>query len=191
MSYPLYYSFDGATPPARSGADHATIFPYGAFRTGDGGTVMLGLQNEREWRLLCERVLEQPELADDERFSSNSKRSDARVELRRLIEARFADLGTDAVIDKLLSAGIASARMNTMHDVWAHPQLRQRERFTDVPTPAGPLPALLPPGVPSFMRARMDAVPALGEHTLAIMRELGYSAGEIDELKKNGTITCS
>ncbi len=90
MGYPLYYAYKGATPPPRAGAAHATIYPYGPFPTGDGGTVMLGLQNEREWLAFCDKVLLQPELAQDERFSSNARRSENRTELRALIVEAFS-----------------------------------------------------------------------------------------------------
>ncbi|HET8597546.1 MAG TPA: CaiB/BaiF CoA-transferase family protein [Castellaniella sp.] len=173
MSYPLYYSFDGAAPPARSGASHATIYPYGPFTAGDGKTVILGLQNEREWRVFCGQVLLRPELADDPRFSTNSRRSAARTELRALILQVFADLAIDEVTARLDAARIANAQMNDMADLWAHPQLRARGRWVTVDSPAGVLPALLPPGIGAAGDARMDAIPALGAHTQAILEELG------------------
>ncbi len=188
MSYPLYYAFDGAAPPPRSAAAHATIYPYGPFPAGDGKTVMLGLQNEREWRLFCERVLEQPGLADDPRFASNAARSAARSELRALIVAAFAPLGAAQVVARLESAQIANAVANTMAEVWAHPQLQARGRWSDVQTSAGPVPALLPPGLSNREEARMDAVPALGEHSAALLAELGFSDDEIAALRAEGAI---
>jgi len=177
MSYPMYYSFEGAPPPPRSGASHATIYPYGPFAAGDGRTVILGLQNEREWRVFCERVLERPELAADPRFSTNSRRSQARDALRALILEVFADLTAEQVVARLDAARIANARMNGMADLWAHPQLRARDRWVDVGSPVGRLPALLPPGVASAEQAVMGDVPALGEHTQSILKELGLAAG--------------
>jgi crotonobetainyl-CoA:carnitine CoA-transferase CaiB-like acyl-CoA transferase len=182
VSYPLYYAIDGAAPPARTGASHATIYPYGPFPAGDGNTVMLGLQNEREWAVFCDKVLLQPELAKAERFSTNSKRSAARAELRALIIAAFAPLTAAQVVERLDAAQIANARVNTMHDVWAHPQLKARERWRDVATPAGKVPALLPPGSWEEAAPRMDPVPALGEHTDAILSRLGYTAEHIAQL---------
>ena len=188
MGYPLYYAIDGQSPPALSGAAHATIYPYGPFPAGDGKTVMLGLQNEREWKLFCEQVLEDPALADDPRFDANPKRSAAREELHAVIVAAFSTLSAADVIARLDRAGIANAQMNTLDDVWAHPQLQARERWRTVGTSAGEVPALLPPGVPSTVDPRMDAVPALGEHTAAILGELGYSSAQIDALRAAGAI---
>lgn len=187
MGYPLYYAFDGAPPPPRSGASHATIYPYGPFPTGDGKTVMLGLQNEREWQAFCDKVLQQPALAQDERFASNSRRSAARGALRALIVEAFAGLTADEVLARLDQAQIANAQVNSMHEVWQHPQLAARSRWVNVDTAAGPVPALLPPG--SDLRdggPRMDAVPALGAHTDAILGELGLSADDIARLRAQG-----
>ena len=183
MSYPLYYAIDGAQPPARTGASHATIYPYGPFPAGDGKVVMLGLPNEREWAAFCEKVLLQPELARDERFSSNSRRSGAREALRAIIVEAFAALTAEQVLARLDDAQIANAQVNTMHDVWKHPQLQARNRWRDVDTPAGKIPALLPPGSWEEGEPRMDAVPALGEHTDAILGALGYSPDRIAKLR--------
>ena len=188
MSYPLYYAFDGATPPPRAGAAHATIYPYGPFPAGDGRIVMLGLQNEREWDAFCRQVLRQPALATDERFASNPKRTANREALRGLIVEAFSALTADQVIERLEAAQIANARVNDMHDVWAHPQLKARQRWTEVATPAGPIPALLPPGTTPVFAPRMDAVPALGQHTEAILRELGWSAEAIGRLREQGAV---
>ena len=188
MNYPLYYAFEGAAPPSRTGASHATIYPYGPFPAGDGKVVMLGLQNEREWRVFCEKVLLQPALAQEERFSSNSRRSAARGELRALIVAAFSGLSAEQVVARLEEAQIANARVNTMHDVWEHPQLHARCRWSEVATPAGPVPALLPPGSWEEGPPRMDAVPALGEHTGAILRQLGYSEERIAQLRAEKVI---
>ena len=186
-SYPLYYAFDGAVPPPRTGAAHATIYPYGPFPTGDGGTVMLGLQNEREWVNFCDVVLQRPELATDPRFVGNANRVAERDALRALIVAAFARLSTPAVLERLETAKIANARVNTMHDVWAHPQLAARGRWREVGTSAGPVPALLPPGSWD-VEPRMDPVPALGEHTDVVLAELGYDVHEIDALHAAGAV---
>jgi crotonobetainyl-CoA:carnitine CoA-transferase CaiB-like acyl-CoA transferase len=183
MSYPLYYAFDGAPPPARTGASHATIYPYGPVPAGDGKTVMLGLQNEREWTAFCKTVLRQPELANDARFSTNSKRSGARADLRKIIIDSFAQLTADQVVERLDYAQIANAQVNDMHAVWSHPQLKARKRWRELTTAAGRVPALIPPGSWEEGDPRMDAVPALGEHTAPILAELGYSSAEIARLR--------
>ena len=183
MNYPLYYAMDGATPPPRAGAAHATIYPYGPFAAGDGKVVMLGLQNEREWGLFCTRVLLQPELATDPRFVSNSARTAARAELRAIIGEVFSALTVEQVIERLDAAQIANAHMNDMHDLWNHPQLAARHRWVEVGSPAGDIPALLPPGVPNTYTPRMDPVPALGQHTDAILAAIGYGSEAIANLR--------
>ncbi len=180
-SYPLYYAFDGAPPPPRTGASHATIYPYGPFPTGDGGSVMLGLQNEREWLNFCDKVLLQPALARDPRFSGNAARVAERGALRQIIAEAFAPLTAPQVVERLEAAQIANARVNTMHELWQHPQLKARQRWREVGSPAGPLPAMLPPGNWDT-GPRMDPVPALGEHTDAILAELGIAADGIRAL---------
>jgi itaconate CoA-transferase len=184
MSYPLYYAFQGAPPPARTGASHATIYPYGPFQAGDGKTVMLGLQNEREWAVFCKTVLERPELESDARFSTNSKRSAARNDLRTIISDAFARLTADQVVERLDRAQIANAQVNDMHAVWGHAQLKARRRWREVDTPAGRIPALLPPASWEEGDPRMDAVPALGQHTVSILTELGCSSAEIARLRE-------
>jgi len=183
MGYPMYYAFEGATPPPRAGAAHATIYPYGPFPVGDGATIMLGLQNEREWRVFCERVLNQPALADDERYASNSRRAANRDSLRALIVQAFAELTIDQVTDRLEAAQIANARVNEMKDVWAHPQLQARERWREVGSPAGTLPALLPPASSNAFAPRMDPVPAVGENTDAVLASLGYAPDDVARLR--------
>ncbi len=181
MGFPMYYAMDGATPPPRSAAAHATIYPYGPFQVGGElgtqgehiATVMLGLQNEREWVLFCEHVLLQPALARDPRFEHNALRNDNRLALQAIILDTFARLTLAQVTERLDRASIANARMNTMADLWAHPQLQARARWTHVPSPAGELPALLPPGRQSAFDYRMDPIPRVGEHNEPILRELG------------------
>ncbi len=188
MSYPLYYAFGGAAPPARTGASHATIYPYGLFRAGDGSTVLLGLQNEREWVGFCEFVLRRPELAREERFAGNARRNAARQELEAIINATFATLSSAEVIERLEQANIANARANDMHALWTHPQLQARARWRKVGTPSGEVPALLPPGSWKDGDPRMDPVPALGEHTGAILEQLGYSGAQVALLRAEGAV---
>lgn len=188
MGYPLYYSIDGAAPPKRTGASHATIYPYGPFPAGDGKTVMLGLQNEREWKAFCHQVLMQPELATDDRFSNNSKRVGNRSALFELIVQAFGSLTAAQVVQRLEAAQIANAQVNTMHEVWAHPQLQARKRWTSVDTSVGRVPAMLPPG--SWMKGppRMDPVPSLGQHTDSLLAGLGYDSDQIAALHAQGAV---
>lgn len=188
MNFPMYYAFNGAAPPVRAGAAHATIYPYGPFPTGDGNTVMLGLQNEREWAAFCQTVLLSPELATDARFDSNTQRVANRQELRSIIVQHLASLSAEQALARIDAAHIANARVNSMQDVWQHQQLQARQRWVEIDTPAGPIPALLPPGMTVQDQPRMDAVPALGEHTQAILHELGYSASAIAELETSQAI---
>jgi len=150
--------------------------------------VMLGLQNEREWKLFCDKVLLQPALATDPRFDANARRSEQRVELKALIEQAFVSLTTAQVVERLDQAGIANARMNGMAQLWAHPQLQARAAWQQVGTPAGEVPALLPPGRSNRYAPRMDAVPAVGQHTDAILRELGRTESQVTALRAAGAI---
>lgn len=188
MGYPLYYAHDGATPPPRSAASHASIYPYGPFAAGDGGTVMLGLQNEREWKVFCDVVLGDAALANDPRFCTNALRSENRAQLKQLIVGTFARMSTSDVEARLDQAQIANARMNDMAGVWAHPQLKARERWQNVGSPAGDIPALLPPGRNSHYDYRMAPVPAVGEHTEAILRELGLDGAAVQALRDSQAI---
>jgi len=188
MSYPLYYAYQGAEPPPRAGAAHATIYPYGPFPAGDGNSVMLGLQNEREWEAFCAVVMRQPGLATDPRFCTGAQRNANREALRAIIVGHFSALTAPEVVTRLDAAQIANARVNAMHDVWEHPQLRARERWVEIDTPRGRVPALLPPGAPEAGTARMDPVPELGEHTDRILAELGWSPDAIAALRRDGAI---
>lgn len=188
MGYPLYYAYGGATPPPRSAASHASIYPYGPFVAGDGGTVMLGLQNEREWKVFCDVVLGDAALASNAFFCTNALRSEHRAQLQQRIVGVFAAMTTAEVEARLDQAQIANARMNDMAGLWAHPQLKARERWQDVGSPAGDIPALLPPGRNNRYGYRMDAVPAVGEHTEAILRELGWDDAAVQALRNQQAI---
>ena len=183
MSHPLNYTHFGGTAPRRSGPDHATIVPYGRFKCGDGAYVMLGIQNEREWVKFCAGVLMMPELARDARYDNNTRRTQRRAEMVALIEQVFASMTAAQVVAKLDAADIANARINTPEEVWDHPQLKARNRWRETGSPAGPLPTLLPPVTMPEFEARMDPIPAIGEHTDGILSEIGYSAPAIAELR--------
>jgi len=188
MSFPMYYAYKGAEPPPRNGASHATIYPYGPFKAGDGKTVMLGLQNEREWVQFCETVLENPALAKDERFDRNFKRNEKRAELLGIINACFSKLTSEQLIARLDQAQIANAHLNDMEGLWKHAQLKARDRFMQVGTPNGPIAALLPPGLNDSYDYRMDPIPAVGEHTDSILKELGLADSAIASMRASGAI---
>ncbi|WP_175867606.1 CaiB/BaiF CoA transferase family protein [Burkholderia contaminans] len=188
MGFPMYYAYDDQQQPGRNGAAHATIYPYGPFKAGDGRVVMLGLQNEREWKAFCDVVLRDPALATDPRFDANVHRSEHRAELKAVIEQAFSSLTAQDVIARLDAAQIANAAVNQIGDLWTHPQLHARQRFRTIDSPAGELRALLPPATIDSFDVRMDAVPALGEHSTAILRELGRTDADIEQLRAAGVI---
>ena len=188
MGYPLYFGHYGGTPPARSGASHPTIAPYGPHRAGDGSEVIFGLQNEREWATFCTEVLRRPELARDERFASNSRRVEHRAELTRVIEAGFAPLRAEEVRQRLDAAGIANGKLNSVAAVMDHPQLAARRRWREVGTSAGTVKALLPPVNISGVDPVMADVPAVGAHTDAVLRALGYQDEQIGAMRASGAI---
>lgn len=187
MGFPLYYAYDGADPPPRAGAAHATIYPYGPFVTRDDKVVMMGIQNEREWRAFCARFLGDPDLADHPAYATNADRSDNRDQLGAVISERFGALTGDEATAALAGIPVAYAHVNSMRDVWEHPQLVARRRWHQVTTPSGVVPALAPPGS-SGDAPRMDAVPALGEHTRSILTELGLSSDEVAALVADGVV---
>jgi len=188
MGNPIYYAYDGQPQAPRSGASHPSVYPYGPMATGDGKTVLLGLQNEREWLTFCREVLQRPEVATDGRFDTNTRRSDHREELKALIEEIFRPLTAAQVIGRLDAAGIGNASVNQIADVWKHPQLAARRRWVEVGSPAGPIPALMPPAGNDSFDCRMDPIPALGEHTDSILAELGYAAADIARLREAGAV---
>jgi len=188
MSYAGYYAAYGGSAPSRTGASHASIAPYGPYSTGDGKQVNLGIQNEREWEKFCSIVLQKPEMARDPRFHSNSRRSENREPLRAAIWEVFRGLTIEQAVERLDSAGIANARMNSMREFWEHPQHTARNRWREVDSPVGLLPALLPPITLDGLEARMEPVPALGEHTELILRELRYSPQQIQLLRDEEAI---
>ena len=188
MGFPAYFTAYGGSAPPRSGAHHATIAPYGPFAAGDGGSVFLSVQNEREFGRFCSTVLGNATLASDVRFASGPARLVNREALHAEIDHVFSQLTAAQVIERLEAAEIANARLNDMAGFWRHPQLDARLRWTRVGSPGGPIDALKPPFNLSGFEPRMDAVPALGEHTRPVLGELGYSAAEIDRLRAAGVV---
>ena len=188
MGFPAYFTGYGGSAPPRSGAHHATIVPYGPFRAGDGGTVFLSVQNEREFARFCETVLKKPGLKEDRRFSGGPARQQNREAMHMEIDGVFSTLGSDEVVRRLEEADIANARLNSMEEFWRHPQLEARGRWGSVASPAGALQMLKPPFNLDGMEPRMDAIPAVGEHTRGILAELGYSAAEIERLAAEAAI---
>jgi itaconate CoA-transferase len=179
MSHAVYQTVYGGSPPPRTGASHASIAPYGPFTVGGGDQLNIGIQNEREWAEFCAVVLERPELARDQRFASNSQRVANREELQAVIEEAFGRLGVGQVCERLDAARIAYARMNSVRELVGHPQLAARDRWREVGSPGGSIRALLPPLIATGQEPRMGPVPAVGEHTGAILRWLGYDDGQI------------
>jgi len=188
MSAPVYYTKYGGTAPARTGANHASIAPYGPFPTGDGRDVYLGIQNAREWERFCSHVIGRPALADDERFSTNSRRVEHREALHQQINAVFGTLTEDEIVRRLELAQIAFARMNSIEAFLDHPQLASRGRWRSVDSPAGPIDALLPPTAVDGEDRAMGAVPALGEHSDAILDELGFDVDAIARFRAQGVV---
>jgi itaconate CoA-transferase len=189
MGQPAYYTRFGGSQPPRIGTQHATIAPYGAYTAADGKDVLFSIQNEREWLALCEQFLRRPELVADPRFATGSARVAHREELNAIVAARFAELDGADVAKLLDEAGIANAGVNDVEEFLAHPVLSGRDRWRDVPIPGGVMvPALLPPADLAGTEARMDAVPAAGEHTDTVLAELGYSAADIDDLRADHVI---
>ena len=188
LGFPAYFTNYGGSAPPRTGAFHATIVPYGPFRAGDGKTVFLGIQNEREFARFCAQVLGQPDLPKDPRYASGSLRNEHRAEMNALIESVFAGMTAAGVVEKLESAGIANARLNTMQEFWDHPQLEARNRWREVDSPAGPLDAMISPLNIAGMEPDIGPIPGVGQHTQSVLAELGYAPADIAALAKEGAV---
>lgn len=189
MGHPLHHEMHGGTAPVRTGMAHAVIAPYDAYPTADGTLVLLSVQNDREWRRLAEQVLHRPELADDPAYGTNLARTRNRERTDAVVAETLAALSADEAVHRLEEAGIACARLNGIAELAGHPQLAARGRWREVASPAGPLRALLPPiGLPGGEPPLMGGVPALGEHTDALLGALGRTGAEISALRRDGVV---
>jgi itaconate CoA-transferase len=180
MGFPMYYSWYGGRPPVRSGASHAAIAPYGPFPCAGGEQVFLGIQNEREWAIFCDKVLAAPELATDQRFVTNSLRVAHRAELTAEIAAAISTVNADEAIDRLDAAGIANARLRDLTGLVEHEQLAARNRWREVDSPVGPIRALVPPATLDGDEPVMGPIPSPGQHTEKILAELSLSITQKD-----------
>jgi len=188
MGFPAYFSAYGGKAPPRTGAAHATICPYGPFPAGDGKTVFFGIQNEREWTAFCSSVLEKPELIHDERFSDNSRRGANREALAEIIVGAFSRLSAEQIVTRLDAGQIANSRLNDMRAFWDHPQLAARGRWREVESPGGHVRALLPPVNLDQDEPRMDPIPSVGQHTRAILSELGFDETFVARLQRDNAV---
>ncbi|MCC6534473.1 MAG: CoA transferase [Burkholderiales bacterium] len=188
MLQPLLYAHFAARSIPRCGADHASIVPYGRFTAADGKDIMMGIQNEREWAVFCDRVLGRPELATDARFNSNTRRFQNRDALLPIVREVFGSMSAQDLVERLDAADIANARMNEMAEVWAHPQLQARGRWTQMGSPVGAIPVLRPPATHSDFEPAIGAVPDAGEHTGAVLAELGYSPSDIERMRAESVL---
>jgi hypothetical protein len=192
MGHPLHHALHGGEPPARTGLAHAVIAPYDAYPTGDGGRVLLSVQNDREWRRLAEQVIGRPELGTDPAYATNAARVANRAETDELVAGALGVLDADEALARLEKAGIACARLRDLPELAAHPQLAARERWREVGSPVGPLRALLPPiTLPGGDEARMGDVPALGQHTETLLHAVGMTDDEIAAMRGEGVVACA
>jgi formyl-CoA transferase len=188
MGYPAYYTRYSGQPPPRAGASHAAIAPYGPFETGDGKTVYLAVQNEREWVRFCQVVLGNDQMAADPRFTTNARRVEHRADLHSIISRAFERLPASDILALLDEAQIANAQMNSVQGFLDHPQLAARGRWCIVDSPVGALSALKPPVDMDGVHPVMGGVPAVGQHTDSILAELGFDPRSVEEWRERGVV---
>ncbi|MEU9546965.1 CaiB/BaiF CoA transferase family protein [Streptomyces mirabilis] len=188
MGQPMYYTRYGGKQPQRVGAQHATIVPYGPFVAADGETVLLAVQNQREWVALCRHFLGDAGLAGDDRFATGAARVDQREQINEIVRRRFEELDSGKAMSLLDEAGIANASLNMVQGFLDHPVLSERQRWQDVEIPGATIAGLLPPANLSDVTPRMDPVPAIGQHNTSILAALGRSEKDINELHASGVI---
>ena len=187
MGFPAYYAL-GDAPLNRTGASHAAIAPYGPYVAGDGRTILFSIQSQREWEQFCAVVLEMPAFASDTRFADNTRRVQNRAALQAEIESVFAAMTGRQITERMERGQIAYAQLRELDEFWDHPQLLARSRVVEVGSPVGPLPALLPAAVNETWPPRLDAIPATGEHTPALLAELGYRQEEVEQFGQDGVV---
>lgn len=187
MGHPLYTTLYTGEAPPRSGMGHPAVVPYDRYPAADGD-VLIGVQNDRQWAQLVEALLGDPALVTDPDFATNTARCRNRARVDALVGGATARLAVATVVDRLDGAGIPCARLNPVDGLVSHPQLVARHRWREVATPAGPVRALLPPATFADVEARLGPVPALGEHTAAVLRELGYGPEEVSRMAKAGVV---
>jgi crotonobetainyl-CoA:carnitine CoA-transferase CaiB-like acyl-CoA transferase len=188
MGFPMYHTLYSGRPLPRSGPNHASIAPYGPFAASDGRRVILAVQNAREWTRFCAGVLERTDLAADDRFATNEQRVRHRPALHELIDEVFSRLSLEEITRRLEAADIAHARLNSVQEFIEHPQLTARGRWTEIDSEAGSLRALRTPVEMEGVDPIMGRVPALGEHTDAILAELDIDRDTIAGWRRSGTI---
>lgn len=188
MGFPAYFAEYGGKEPERTGASHATIYPYGPFLAGDQKQVFIGIQNEREWKNFCEKVINHPELTNHPDYYNNINRFKNQETLQQIIEDVFCEMTSETIIELLEESGIANARLNSVMDFVHHPQLKARNRWREVDSPVGKLKALLPPVTFHDMEPILNPIPALGQHTEDILKSVGYTEEEIKRLTENKII---
>lgn len=174
LGYPLLYSEYGGSDPKRTGSSHAAIYPYGSFEVKDGAQVFFAIQNEREWKQFCEKLIKSTSLTIDPRFHTNSGRVQHKEALKEIVEDTFKNASAEEIIIQLEEANIANAQLNTLKEVNNHPQLKYRQRWRDIDSPGGAVKALIPPVTSREFDIVMNRVPELGEHTEAILKEFGF-----------------
>jgi itaconate CoA-transferase len=188
LAYPLYYTRYANSAPPRMGVSHPTIAPYGAYPTEDGVSVLLAVQNSREWERFCRIVLDDPTLAAEPSFATNPERVRHREELDARIGEALSRLPAHAAEELLDDAGIAHARVNQLPDIIDHPQISSRARWVDTETPFGIAQTLRPPTLPAGDLRDLGGVPSVGQHTEEILSELGYRPSDISRFRRDGTI---
>jgi itaconate CoA-transferase len=185
MGYALYTQMYTGSQPARMGLSHSSIAPYDAFPTRDG-QMLIGVQNDRGWRRLVTDVLEVPELADDPRFVTNVERVRNRAECDAALAEQTSRWSTEALAKRLAEAGVPAAQVKDLAAVVDHPQLLARDRWRTIATENAEIRALLPPVTFADVEAVMGDVPALGQHTAALLAEAGLDADATRDLIRRG-----